>query len=154
MAKEDLVGELELLSEQFNDWQKLITDINKFKETVRGNLNDSEQITVTLQLILAGAIILNSSDVHLEPEEEKTKLRIRLDGILHDAAFIEPLLYNKLLSRVKLLAGLKLNINNRSQDGRLTLRVAKGAEIEVRVSILPSEYGEAIVMRILNPNPS
>jgi len=151
MAKEDLVGELELLSEQFNDWQKLITDINKFKETVRGNLNDSEQITVTLQLILAGAIILNSSDVHLEPEEEKTKLRIRLDGILHDAAFIEPLLYNKLLSRVKLLAGLKLNINNRSQDGRLTLRVAKGAEIEVRVSILPSEYGEAIVMRILNP---
>ncbi|MDD5750243.1 MAG: GspE/PulE family protein [Candidatus Pacebacteria bacterium] len=155
MPKEEIVGEIELPSEQFSLWQKSITSISGFAEEVRGNLAGQEQITATVQLILAGGVILNSSDIHLEPEEEKTKLRVRLDGILHDTAFVEPALYGKLLSRVKLLAGLKLNITDRSQDGRFTLRITNGAnkniEIEVRVSVLPSEYGEAIVMRILNP---
>ena len=161
--KEELVGQIEISQEQFGRWQKTLSNVSKFTEVLTNNLADIEHISTTFQLILAGAVILNSSDIHLEPEEEKTKLRIRLDGILHDTVFIAPPLYNKLLSRIKLLAGLKLNITDRFQDGRFTLQINSGQalqivnnakkpiEIEVRVSVLPSEYGEAVVMRVLNP---
>jgi len=155
MVKEELVGQIELSSEQFARWQKTLSNVSQFSKNLNDNLADIEQVTATLQMMLAGAVILNGSDIHFEPGEQKIKLRIRLDGVLHDAAFIEPPLYNKILSRVKLLSGLKLNITNRSQDGRFTLQIAdsgdKTTEIEVRVSVLPSEYGEAVVMRVLNP---
>lgn len=152
---QSLTGRIELPKNQLLIWQKSISNVHQLSNAINSNLSDIERITVTFQLILAGAVILKSSDIHFEPEEKKIKLRIRLDGILHDMLFIEPALYNKLLSRVKLLAGLKLNIANRSQDGRFSLQIMeadnKTTEIEIRVSVLPSEYGEAVVMRILNP---
>ncbi len=155
LGVKSLTGQIELPKNQLLLWQKSITNIGQLINAINSNMNDIERITVTFQLILAGAVILNSSDIHFEPEEEKIKLRIRLDGILHDVVFIEPALYDKLLSRIKLLAGLKLNITKRSQDGHFSLQIIddnnKITEIEVRVSVLPSEYGESIVMRILNP---
>ena len=99
---------------------------------------------------MSGVIILKGSDIHIEPAQEKTVIRARLDGMLVSIAEIENERYKKFLSRIKLLSKLKLNIEKKPQDGRFSIKFEE-SEIEIRVSTLPSEYGEAVVMRILNP---
>ncbi len=92
-----------------------------------------------------------ASDVHFEAEEGKTRLRLRLDGVLHDVLdTLPPPEYEKLVTRIKLLSGLKINIHGEPQDGRFTVELPK-KDIEIRVSIIPSEFGETIVMRLLDP---
>lgn len=103
-----------------------------------------------LELILAGALALNTSDVHIEPQPDQVRLRFRLDGVLHDVAFLPKKVYSLLLSRIKLISELKLNIHDRAQDGRFTIHTSIG-DVEVRTSILPGPDGENSVMRILNP---
>jgi type II secretory ATPase GspE/PulE/Tfp pilus assembly ATPase PilB-like protein len=99
---------------------------------------------------VAGALAVEASDVHLEPEEAYIRLRYRLDGVLTDVIRFDLETYGLLLSRIKLIAGMKLNIKKDSQDGRFSIRLPIG-DIEVRVSILPGAYNESIVMRLLNP---
>jgi len=101
---------------------------------------------------MLGGLNLSASDIHLEPEEKNVRLRIRLDGMLHDVLDIPNDIYHQLLSRIKLLAGLKLNVHDKPQDGSFTINMGKAVpEIEIRTSILPASFGESIVMRILNP---
>lgn len=108
--------------------------------------------TRVVDIILMGAIALRASDIHLEPEDQKqTRLRVRIDGVLEVVSFLPAGVYAAVLSRIKLVSGLKLNITRRSQDGRFTINF-ENREIEVRTSVLPSEYGETIVMRILDPH--
>ena len=136
-----------------------IDNVSVYKEEIEKALISS--LSVLMQIILGGAINLNASDIHIEPQEEKTKFRIRIDGMLQDVLFVDTKLYRRLLSRIKLLSGIKLNIEDRPQDGRFSIVLVskksgldspvKDLEIEVRVSALPAEYGETIVLRILNP---
>ena len=125
-----------------------IEGVPDFKNKIEASLqkNTSE----LLEIILSGAIKLDASDIHIEPEEEKAKLRIRMDGILQDVLFFEKKIYQSLVSRIKLLSELKLNVSDRPQDGRFSI-LSSETPIEIRTSSLPAEYGEAIVMRILNP---
>lgn len=111
---------------------------------------EERQISLTLEIILNGTLILDASDIHIEEEEKKTRLRLRLDGVLHDVMFFSPQVYTLLLSRIKLLSGIKLNIRERAQDGRFTIRT-NTEDIEVRTSTLPGPHGESVVMRILSP---
>lgn len=104
----------------------------------------------TLEVILAGALATDASDVHIEPQEHAVRLRMRLDGTLHDIAELPPRLFALLLSRIKLVSELKLNIHDRAQDGRFTIGLDHIA-IEVRTSTLPGPHGENVVLRILNP---
>ncbi|MEJ0053701.1 MAG: GspE/PulE family protein [bacterium] len=110
----------------------------------------SSRVSKLLEGMLAGAFALKASDIHVEPEDGKTRLRLRLDGVLTDTLEFDPETYRSLASRVKLLAGLKLNVDNRAQDGRFSVTM-QGSEIEIRVSLIPGNYGESIVMRILDP---
>lgn len=128
--------------------QKKIESISDFKKEIEGFLN--KDVSDLLSLILAGAIHLFASDIHLEPQEENVRLRIRLDGMLQDVFYFNQETYRLLLSRIKLLAGLKLNIHDRAQDGSFSVELPD-LEIEIRTSALPADYGESIVMRILNP---
>ncbi len=108
--------------------------------------------TELFQIILAGALATGASDIHFEAEDKQAKIRYRLDGLLHDAfAGLPGRNYDMLVSRIKLLSGLKINIHSEPQDGRFTIGL-KEKEIEVRVSIIPSEFGETVVMRILDPS--
>jgi len=127
---------------------KEVTNLVEFKKKIEEFLKANT--TELLGIILGGTVSLNASDIHIEPEEEQAKLRVRIDGVLHDVLFLEPKLYKVLLSRVKLLSGLKLNVTNRPQDGRFTILMGETI-IEIRVSTLPAENGESIVMRTLNP---
>ena len=93
---------------------------------------------------------LEASDIHFEPEENSVKFRLRIDGILHDIFLFDNQKYKTILSRIKLLSGIKLNITDKAQDGRFTAEMGP-SKIEIRVSSLPSEYGETVVMRLLDP---
>ncbi|MBX4200671.1 GspE/PulE family protein [Candidatus Parcubacteria bacterium] len=143
-----ILGSVTITDDIIKDIETSVNHIADFEKTIKRHLN--ENTTNLLDIILFGAVHLEASDVHLEPEEHNVRLRIRIDGILHDAAFFEPAIYHNLLSRLKLESKIKLNITDKPQDGRFTV-VIKDLVIEIRTSSLPAEYGESIVMRILNP---
>jgi type IV pilus assembly protein PilB len=103
------------------------------------------------QLITAcfgAALFYNASDIHLEPEETFIKIRLRIDGVLQDTAHISKLAQRSLTARIKTLSKLKLNIENLPQDGRLTI-YNQGVPVDIRISTLPSSYGEGLVLRLL-----
>ena len=109
-----------------------------------------DRVSRVFEIVLAGAFALKASDIHFEPEDGKTRLRLRLDGVLTDSYFFDDKTYHLLSSRVKLLSGVKLNVSDRAQDGRFS--VMKGPnQVEMRASFIPGAYGESIVLRILDP---
>ncbi len=114
--------------------------------------DESMKKTSTLMgIIFGGAIATKSSDVHIEAQEDTVRIRFRQDGVLQDIANIDHATYEKLLSRIKLLSEMKLTQRENAQDGRFTINFNEKV-IEVRVSVIPSAYGESFVMRILNPD--
>ena len=143
-----ITGEVAISPAKFSQIKKEIKNISDFENKITAVLE--KEVTEILEIILGGAITLEASDIHIEPLEEKVKIRSRIDGILQDVLLIERKIYENLLSRIKLLSGLKLNITDRPQDGRFSILIEKTA-IEIRASSLPAEYGESIVLRILNP---
>ncbi len=126
--------------------QESITDIKALGEKITATTTSSQ----LLELLMAGAIKLDASDIHTEPTEQSVRIRYRLDGMLHDIGELAKDNYHSLLDRVKINAGLKINIHEAPQDGRFTVNFTATA-IEIRTSILPGAYGENIVMRLLNP---
>ncbi len=113
----------------------------------------SEQVTKTIEVLFGGALSLKASDIHIEPGPSTARIRYRLDGVLWDTADIGKALFALVISRLKLLSGLKLNIHNEAQDGRFTFDVGD-RKVEVRSSVIPGAYGESIVMRLLDPSAS
>jgi len=144
IAREKITGEVEV-SEKI---LKEIKNISHLKKKIEDFL--TAKATELLAVILGGAMALEASDIHIEPEEKEVKLRVRLDGVLHDVLTFDFKVYQTLLSRIKLLSGLKLNVTDRPQDGRFTI-LAEKITIEIRASTLPAEYGESLVLRLLNP---
>jgi type IV pilus assembly protein PilB len=104
-----------------------------------------------VQIMFAGALAVHASDIHTEAEEKKAKIRFRVDGILHDVCDLPLVFYGNFVSRIKLLSEMKINVHDEAQDGRFTINLA-GKDIEMRVSIIPAEFGETIVMRVLDPS--
>lgn len=109
--------------------------------------------TRMIELIVAGALKFDASDIHIEPEEEKVRLRYRLNGVLDDIAFFDFAALKNITSRLKLLSGLKLSTIANAQDGRFSIDLEE-VEVEVRVSVIPGNYGESFVMRLLDPRHS
>ena len=106
--------------------------------------------TETLELLFSGAVFSGASDIHFEPEEKSIRLRFRIDGVLEDVMNLNKNDYPAILNRIKLTAGLKINIHDSGQDGRFTIKKENG-DIEARVSVLPGAYGESTVLRLLDP---
>ncbi|MFC1598644.1 GspE/PulE family protein [Patescibacteria group bacterium] len=117
---------------------------------LNAKLNKEKNITTIFKMILAGAMKSNASDIHIEAEEKKVTLRYRVDGMLHIAASMPKKMWHKLDSRIKSISGLKINVTSKPQDGRITVFLKGGEDkLEIRVSTLPTSYGESIVMRLL-----
>ena len=193
MERAKITGEVEIASARFAKLKKEISNLSELKKKIEEFLAAS--VTELVEIILTGAICLDASDIHIEPEETQAKFRIRIDGVLHDVMNLNPKTYKSILSRIKLLSGLKLNVADRPQDGRFTISISRatakereedlssstsqslepetpgsvdelrssspfanarvkedqGYTIEIRASALPAEYGESIVLRLLNP---
>jgi len=143
-----ITGEIRISPAILTKLQKRVKNIPVFKEIIENYLG--KKATELSEVLLGGGILLDASDLHIEPEENQAKLRLRVDGILQDVMFLNSKTYETLLSRIKLLAGIKLNIADRPQDGRFSILLApqkgkKEESIEIRASTLPAEYGESIV---------
>jgi len=151
-AKESTEGVLEVAHEQiasFLEKLKTSADVKKLVEEIaRGK--QKFHTSSLVEAFISGALGTEASDIHIEPEEHFVRLRLRLDGVLQDIVEFEPKIYKLVLSRIKILSGLKLNVRDEAQDGRFSIKL-KDIEIEVRVSVIPGAYGESVVMRLLNP---
>jgi type IV pilus assembly protein PilB len=119
-----------------------------FNEMLRSQM--LYKTTRILELVVAGALKFNASDIHIEPEENKVRLRYRVNGALEDIAFFDYSLLRNITSRLKLLSGLKLSTVASAQDGRFSIDLGS-VEVDVRVSVVPGNYGESFVMRLLDP---
>jgi len=137
--------ELSSISEKFKSAEEIKDAIEKLLVS-----KDIHHISKVFEIMLGGAIAIGASDVHLDPQEKNVRMRYRLDGILHDVFLLDYKTYRLLITRIKLLSGLKLNITGDTQDGRFSIKI-KDINIEIRTSILPGPYAEGAVMRILNP---
>ncbi len=146
-------GIIDVSQEEIAELQAQLTSLESIQATIREVVQSRQTLRISrlLEVILAGALALKASDIHIEPEEEVVRIRFRLDGVLTPVATLPHSLSKSLITRLKLVSGMKLNITNAAQDGRFTIRIEE-REIEVRASAVPGNYGESIVMRILDPN--
>ena len=134
-----------------NEWIQIIKSVEDFKAEAKKVLGEKASTTKVFEVILAGAYALGVSDIHVEPENENIRVRMRLDGMLHDVLEIPLQTFHFFKSRLKILAGVKLNHDAKAQDGRFTVRI-DNKEVEIRVSLIPGQYGESTVMRLLDPD--
>ncbi len=118
-------------------------DIAAEGETIR-----REPIAKIVSTVLEFAIRYRASDVHIEPEEDKTRVRYRIDGILHEKLVLPKNVHDALVSRIKVLTDMKIDEKRIPQDGRFNFKT-DGQEVDLRVSTLPTVYGEKVVMRLL-----
>ena len=148
-----ITGKVRIDEARFLVFREKLKNIKETTTVIKSALEANElSVTELFEAILAGALSSRASDIHFEAGEAKSKIRYRVDGLLHDIyAEIRAEPYRLLVSRIKLLSGLKINIRDEAQDGRFTIN-AGGKEIEVRVSIIPAEFGETVVMRLLDPD--
>ncbi len=115
------------------------------------HLKESHPVTTSraMEIILAGARKLDASDIHIEPEEEHTRLRYRIDGVLQDIGTLPVEVYRLLLSRIKMIGKMRLNIRDKAQDGHFFIEL-ENKRVDVRVNSIPGKHGESINMRLLS----
>lgn len=112
--------------------------------------SESEATVVKLlRTIFEDAVQVHASDIHIEPDEKVLRIRMRIDGVLHENVMNEIKIAPALVLRLKLMAGLDISEKRLPQDGRFRMRV-KGCDIDVRISTMPIQNGESVVMRLLN----
>ncbi|MCD6165834.1 type II secretion system protein GspE [candidate division KSB1 bacterium] len=120
----------------------------KMEENLR-ELAEDAPVVKLVNMILVQAIKEHASDIHIEPEEDSLRVRYRIDGILHEIFSPPKELQAAIISRIKILAEVDIAENRIPQDGRFRMKF-ENKEIDVRVSTLPTAYGENVVMRILD----
>jgi len=126
---------------------RLVDEIPKTED-----LLDSSSDAPIIRLIngmIAEAVRTSASDVHVEPYEDRVSIRYRIDGVLGETVSVSPKLASPLVSRIKVMARLDISEKRVPQDGRLTITLG-GKAVDVRVSTLPSRYGERVVLRLLD----
>jgi type II secretory ATPase GspE/PulE/Tfp pilus assembly ATPase PilB-like protein len=150
---EQITGKIEIENSFLEKNAKSFKNSPSLKTAIESALK--EDLSLLIKTIMAGAILLKVSDLHIETTEQGSSFRLRVDGLLDQVCTFTKAQHQALVSRIKLLAGLKLNVEKKPQDGRFTVLMEDGENnlqnIEIRVSTLPAEYGETVVMRVLNP---
>lgn len=141
--QERVQGDIKITAETQTSSVKAIKDW----QTSKTGLSDIP-VTQLFEMILASATSYQATDIHIEPEKTAIHLRFRIDNMLQDIVELPSPSLNGIINRIKLLADLKLNIKESSQDGRFSIQ-ASDTGYDIRVSILPTSYGESVVMRLL-----
>ncbi|CAH1581217.1 Type IV pilus assembly ATPase PilB [Vibrio jasicida] len=124
-------------------------DVEAFDYGIDGA--DSEEVTVVklVNSMFEDAVQVGASDIHIEPDDKVLRLRQRVDGVLHETLLNEVNIASALVLRLKLMAHLDISEKRLPQDGRFNIKV-RGQSIDIRMSTLPTQYGESVVMRLLN----
>jgi type IV pilus assembly protein PilB len=113
--------------------------------------DDSAPVIKLVNLVITEAVSMRASDIHIEPFEDRVRIRYRIDGVLVERDSPPRRLLNALVSRVKIMGNIDISEKRRPQDGRIKTRVG-GVDYDMRVSVLPTGHGQAIVLRILDRN--
>lgn len=129
---------------QIQSYQQEIANLGALKTKIQ-----SVTAEEALNVINIGALKTGASDIHYQPEEKQVEVRFRIDGVLQQVLTLDHEIYNYVSNQLKYKAGMKLNINNIPQDGRYFFKV-NDRKIDVRVSSIPTEYGESFVCRLLD----
>ncbi len=141
------------------EFKDIISDLDEDLEVVReeevdiGELErgvDDAPVVKLVNFILTDAIKRRASDIHVEPYEKEFRVRYRVDGVLYEVMRPPLKMRNALSSRLKILSSLDIAERRLPQDGRIKLKMGKGQEMDFRVSVLPTIYGEKIVLRLLD----
>lgn len=141
-----IVKGVKITDEELKEFQNQFTHYEDIQKVI-GKAN----ITDVMTIVTAAALQFDTSDVHIEAEEKKIAVRFRIDGVLQEVAELPDEAWKKIIARIKLISGLKINVTERPQDGRFTIFLKTG-DTDVRVSTMPTTWGESIVMRILKPS--
>jgi len=157
-----LVKESELL-EVFDKKYQHSEEILHFAESLSDELSDNTEFSIQdekltskdlpvvnlLRSIFEQSLNSNASDIHIEPDEHAVRIRLRIDGVLHEQIIEDIKICQAMIQRIKLMANLNIAEKRLPQDGRISLTIKK-QKIDVRVSTIPVQYGESLVMRLLN----
>lgn len=139
-----LVGEVKAALKESEQIQKVKTfDVNSISEVIK-----EAPIAKIVSTILEYAVKSRASDIHLEPQADRVRVRYRIDGILYERLSLPLGVSEAVISRVKILSGLKIDEHRTPQDGRFNFKVSE-EEVDLRVSSLPTVFGEKVVMRLL-----
>lgn len=133
---------VEVTQEKESGFEKEIESLEALKEKIA-----KVSTTELLDVIFAGAIKLDASDIHIEPQEKTFRIRYRIDGVLEEIAELPMTIFHSLVSRLKYLSKLKLDVTH-PQDGRFEIKVLT-SDVDIRVATLPTSYGEAFGLRLL-----
>ncbi len=128
----------------------VVQDADDFDEALANREAEDAPVVKLVNLILTDAIKRTASDIHIEPYEKTFRVRYRIDGVLYEVMKPPIKLRNAILSRVKIMAELDIAERRLPQDGRIKLKLGKGKEMDFRVSVLPTLFGEKIVLRLLD----
>jgi type IV pilus assembly protein PilB len=136
---------MSLEGKDLEDFEKQFGELVELKKRIK-----EIPTTQIINIVMAGGIKMGASDIHFEPQEEDVRLRYRIDGMLQDIGNFPSDVYRSLLSRIKMMGKMKINIRDIAQDGHFSIELEKSGKVDVRVSVIPGNYGESIVMRLLN----
>ena len=129
-------------------------DLERFEQEFGSMLDLKKRIkeiptTQIISIIMAGAVKMKASDIHFEPQEQEVRMRFRVDGILQNIGDFPLDVYHFILSRIKMMGKMKINIKDIAQDGHFSIDMSDG-KVNVRTNIIPGNHGESVVMRLLS----
>lgn len=142
-----------LMSDRSNSLEAEDSDRDQLSGSLKIDVTDAEDedapIIRYVNTLIFRAATMGASDIHIEPFEQNLKVRFRIDGVLHDIDTEDKFFQASILSRVKVMSNLNIAEKRLPQDGRIGLKIA-GQDVDIRVSTVPTSYGERIVMRLLD----
>ena len=158
-SEKDITTAINKYFDQSMDFKDIISELDEDLEVVREedfeatdqeSRVDDAPVVKLANFVLTDAIKRRASDIHIEPYEKEFRVRYRVDGVLYEVMRPPLKLRNALSSRLKIMSSLDIAERRLPQDGRIKLKVGKGREMDFRVSVLPTIYGEKIVLRLLD----
>jgi general secretion pathway protein E len=148
---------MEAIDFNYKDYARIEKQLSSI--SLADSIKDSRQVVIdtqteapvaqALMLIVDEAVKARASDIHLHPGEDKVRVRYRIDGSLHEMFCLPLTTHTQLISRIKIMAGMNIAEHHRPQDGQFSVN-AKGRQIDIRVAIIATVYGEMAVMRLLD----
>jgi len=158
-SEKEITAAINKFFDQSLEFKDIISELDDELEVVREEEVDVSElergvddapVVKLVNFILTDAIKRRSSDIHIEPYEKEFRVRYRVDGVLYEVMRPPLKMRNAICSRVKILASLDIAERRLPQDGRIKLKIGKGREMDFRVSVLPTIYGEKTVLRLLD----
>ena len=147
----DKTSSLDDIMGDFDDSDlELVSDEGDVDVNALAKESEDAPVVKLVNLILTDAIKKNASDIHIEPYEKEFRVRYRIDGVLYEVMKPPMKLKNAITSRMKIMAELDIAERRLPQDGRIKLKLGRGKEMDYRVSVLPTLFGEKTVMRLLD----